>query len=342
MPARRTKKDDPVVPMTGPSHNVDASHRIDAPAEMTSSDVAVMLANWLRALRVGRGLFRLHAIVDGECACHNPRCGQAGKHPAERWGATATLNPAAIEQKFRMHPTAGIGIATGRGLLVLDFDAGRGGIGALRQLEHVFPAVREAPRVLTGAIGDSRGRHVYLRLGSGAFIPSRANALPGFKGVDVRCAGGYAVAPGTLHRSGVRYEWERPAAELPPVPDELVSMLQERETKRERGGVARERSQRPLSSRMSGYLRDGIPLDAENGQRGAICSLARALLELPSSVDEAAERIWGALLNSEWSKDPWTEEQVYEIVADIDNAERPALRAHNRFAMPARKVRRER
>jgi hypothetical protein len=268
----------------------------------------------------------LHEITDGECSCSNPDCAQAGKHPAERWGSTATLNERALEQKFRPHPDAGIGIATGRGLLVLDFDPGRGGISTLRQLERIFPILREAPSVLTGAVAGSRGRHVYLRVQPGVFVPSRANALVEFKGIDVRCAGGYVVAPGTLHRSGVRYEWERAAADLPSAPEQLITLLQAREPKRERGGASRERSRRPLSPRMSGYLKDGIPLDAENGQRGAICALARALLELPASVEDTTQRIWDALVRSEWSKDPWTQEQVFEIVADIERSDRPTLR----------------
>ena len=342
MPEYRQKEDDPVVPMTGPSRNVYATHRNAGAFATSSSDVAVMLARWLRTMQVGRGLFRLHEIAGAECSCANPDCGQVGKHPAERWGATATLTERALEQKFRLHPDAGIGIATGRGLLALDFDAGRGGIESLKQLDRLFSAMRDAPRVLTGAVGSARGRHVYFRVADGVFVPSRANALPGFKGVDVRCAGGYVVAPGTLHKSGVRYEWEHATAALPDVPPELLTLLQERAVKREGGGAARQRSRRPLSALMSGYLRDGIPLDAEGGQRGVICSLARALLELPESVEDTTSRIWDALTRSEWSKGPWTEEQVFEIVADLDRSYRPGLRKQVQFKMPPRKVRRER
>jgi hypothetical protein len=158
------------------------------------------------------------------------------------------------------------------------------------------------------------------------FVPSRANVLPEFKGVDVRCAGGYVVAPGSPHRSGVVYEWEQAAADLPNVPDQLLALLTERETKQERGGADRRRSRRPISARMSAYLRDGIPLDAENGQRGVICALARALLELPVPVGVASDQIWESVQRSEWSREPWTEEMVFEIVADIDRSDRPGLR----------------
>jgi hypothetical protein len=75
---------------------------------------------------------------------------------------------------------------------------------------------------------------------------------------------------------------------------------------------------------MRSYLSHGIPL--EGGQRLNICSLARALLEAPHSVGDATDLISDALLGSTWSKEPWAQEQVREIVGDIDENSRPVLK----------------
>jgi hypothetical protein len=287
------------------------------------TDSAVRLAEYLGTQQVGRGIFRLHGVHEGACACGDPDCANAGKHPAERWGATCTLNPRAVERKFRLDPDAGLGLATGRGLLVLDFDAGKGGLDSLDRLTSEFPVLEDAPQVETGG----GGKHVYLRVPDGVYVPSRANALNRYRGVDVRCAGGYVVTPPTEHRSGRRYAWITLPDALPRCPGVLITLLHRREAPRERGGVDRKRSGLPLFPDKIAMLRDGIPLDG--GQRTNICGLARALLEVPRSVDETTDIIWAALLKSEWSRpeDPWTKEQVREIVVDIEaSARRPGLR----------------
>jgi hypothetical protein len=310
------------------------------PACTSTSQAAVDLAAYLIEQDAGRGIFRLHEVVRGRCACRRRACPNVGKCPAERWGHASTRTTRAVEQKFRLHPDAGIGLATGRGLLVLDFDVGRGGLESLVRLDETFPVLSDAPRVKTGG----GGRHVYLRVSDGVYVPSRANALPDFPGVDVRCAGGFVVAPPSPHRTGARYEWEQRPTSLSGCPNALISLLQERETRRERGGSDRIRSRMALSPRVRDHLEDGIPLDAEGGQRGVVCALSRALLEVPTSVEDTAEQIWAALCKSEWSEPdwPWTREEVYEVVVDIEEAGRPALRNGGvRIHVPPRK-RRER
>jgi hypothetical protein len=282
------------------------------PACTSTSQAAVDLAAYLIEQDAGRGIFRLHEVVRGRCACRRRACPNVGKCPAERWGHASTRTTRAVEQKFRLHPDAGIGLATGRGLLVLDFDVGRGGLESLVRLDETFPVLSDAPRVKTGGGG--------------------------------RCAGGFVVAPPSPHRTGARYEWEQRPTSLSGCPNALISLLQERETRRERGGSDRIRSRMALSPRVRDHLEDGIPLDAEGGQRGVVCALSRALLEVPTSVEDTAEQIWAALCKSEWSEPdwPWTQEEVYEVVVDIEEAGRPALRNGGvRIHVPPRK-RRER
>jgi hypothetical protein len=74
----------------------------------------------------------------------------------------------------------------------------------------------EMPTVRTG----SGGCHLYVAAtGAG----NRARLLPG---VDWRGAGGYVVAPPSLHASGERYRWTRSrAGTFPPCPPELYRLL---------------------------------------------------------------------------------------------------------------------
>jgi hypothetical protein len=266
---------------------------------------------------VGRA-FPLYEVIEGACACRRPACARVGKHPRVRWGIHASNRPATLRALFAAHPNAGVGIATGRGLLVLDFDPERGGLDSLDRLQL------HTARVLTGRANGVRGVHLWLRVDPLVYVNSSANAFPAYPGLDVRCAGGYVVAPPTLHRSGVEYEWDVPLSELADAPKWLIDALSSAPTPRDSGGTERTRSGVRLSPRMRTYLNHGIPL--EGGQRLNICALARALLEVPHSVDEATDLIWDALLNSTWSKDPWTQEQVREIVGDIDETARPILK----------------
>lgn len=132
-----------------------------------------------------------------------------GKKPRIRaWPERATSDRAQIEAWFRQWPTMNIGIATGRGVFVIDIDGPEGKKSA-RHLE--LPPTVEAS---TGC-----GRHLYYRLEESGPQPANTAGRLG-RGIDTRGMGGYVVAPPSLHPNGSRYlwptaPWRRKMTELP-------------------------------------------------------------------------------------------------------------------------------
>lgn len=120
------------------------------------------------------------------------------------WKAMASADPATADRRWRgRFADHNIGLATGDGLLVLDFDTKKDqpGLRSLDLLEmlHDLPA---SVRVKT----PSGGIHVYLRVPKNVGLSVSVDKIPGFPGVDVRCDGGYVVAPGSTI-DGAAYEW---------------------------------------------------------------------------------------------------------------------------------------
>lgn len=123
------------------------------------------------------------------------------KRPAVAgWQGFASADPEKAERRWRgIYANHNIGIATGAGLLVLDFDTrdGKPGLRSLESLEMM--GLPESRRVRT----PSGGVHVYLAVSANAGITIATEFWPG---VDVRCDGGYVLGPGSVI-DGVAYEW---------------------------------------------------------------------------------------------------------------------------------------
>lgn len=181
-----------------------------------SADASALTAAIEITSVVGRA-FPLYPVVAGRCACRRPDCDRIGKHPRVKWSMYASNKPATVRALFAAHPDSGVGIATGRGLLVLDADASNGGLASLDALQRDYEFLHTAS-TLTGRSCGLRGTHLWFRIDPQISVPSRAKALDRYPGIDVRCAGGMVVAPPTLHRSGVRYEWAVPLSEIADAP----------------------------------------------------------------------------------------------------------------------------
>lgn len=159
--------------------------------------------------RRGGRVFPLHSVRPDAagrlvCTCGNPACENAGKHPmaklAPKGLSNATNCEHIVRHWFTTAPFANIGLATGRAVVV-DVDPRHGGDDSLRALEATHGALPTTVRALTG----SGGEHIFLRPPAGIEIRNSANVLA--PGVDVRGAGGYVVAPPSLHASGRIYAW---------------------------------------------------------------------------------------------------------------------------------------
>lgn len=134
------------------------------------------------------------------------RTGQ--KMPAIQWTGyqvqRATLDEIANWQRAGYNA----GIVTGEisGIVVLDCDTPE----AIAQAKELGTPDR------TVSVRTAKGRHFYFRH-PGFPVSNRAGLLPG---IDIRGDGGFVVAPGSVHETGVPYEWlNHPAwneIELPP------------------------------------------------------------------------------------------------------------------------------
>jgi hypothetical protein len=150
------------------------------------------------------------------------------KRPAiSGWRAAATTDLEQIKKWWATFPEAVPGIELGRsGLFVVDLDRHPGapdGVAAFKAFRGDNPAPR-CPTTKT----PSGGYHLYLQQPEGEPLGNRTGTLP--KGVDVRGAGGWTVAPGTVFQ---QWQWVGNAAKLaaaPPVPTWIVEAIQAQKT----------------------------------------------------------------------------------------------------------------
>lgn len=161
----------------------------------------------------GRGwrIFPVHTTIGGNCSCGR-NCGKdAGKHPRIReWQKHATSDAGQITRWWTKWPEANIGLATGSGLVIVDID----GEENLATLRHLTAEHGPLPPTLTAKTG--RGLHLYF-----------SGELAGSKTVEkllVRGDGGYVLAPGSYHASGVYYQWVKDIP-LSPFPDWFAQWL---------------------------------------------------------------------------------------------------------------------
>lgn len=144
--------------------------------------------------------------------------GPRDKKPLTRTGfKEATSDHGQVLQWWQVFPEANIGLATGDPFDVLDID-GPSSVPALQELlgtdyRHTGPVAN------TG-----RGKHLYfLSMQEGR---NRAGLLGGK--LDYRGAGGYVVAPPSVHPSGRTYRWDGDRDEdtpLPVVPENLQDIV---------------------------------------------------------------------------------------------------------------------
>lgn len=148
-------------------------------------------------------------------------CDGPGKCPRGKWRDESTTDADTIRGWWKRWPNANIGIDCGKsGLLVLDADTYKetfiGGDLLTRSDE-------ETVTVLTGG----GGVHLWYRRPEDKEWGNAKKGLPA--GIDIRGAGGYVIAPPSLHGSGRRYAFEAGYAlhegDLLPVPGWLAAIL---------------------------------------------------------------------------------------------------------------------
>lgn len=123
-------------------------------------------------------------------------CKPRGKKPITRNGLyAATTNAARIRKWWAKWPDANIGVATGKGLVVVDID------GPAGEASIAGRDLPPAPTVTTGR--PDGGRHLYLADPAGTL----ANDHRSLPDVHIQAAGLYVIAAPSVHPSGARYAW---------------------------------------------------------------------------------------------------------------------------------------
>lgn len=123
----------------------------------------------------------------------NPCDDKRGKHPAAKWSTAATTDAEEVRRMFN-GPPRNIGLACGpAGLLVVDEDRPSAFEAYAQSIGETVPP--------TFTVRTGRGRHFYFR--QDGSLGNKEGALTG-RGINLRGAGGYVVAPGSRHESGAR------------------------------------------------------------------------------------------------------------------------------------------
>jgi hypothetical protein len=138
-----------------------------------------------------------------------------GKTPVTRRGMLdASTDKGLVAAWWQDRPRANIGINCGKsGLLVVDLD----GEDAVRTWADLAARHGGHPRTLVARTG--KGFHGYFA-GEGRSSAGRIGPK-----IDTRGAGGYAIAPPSVHGSGAVYQWVDPTLDPVPVPEWLTEAL---------------------------------------------------------------------------------------------------------------------
>lgn len=175
------------------------------------TQTGTMLAAATEYAQRGWYVFPLHTPrPDVRCSCRKATCQNIGKHPRTEHGVSdATIDPDRIATWWGMWPDANIGIACGpSGLVVIDIDPRHGGDESLADMKKKHG--RDTFQTVSSHTGGGGEHYIYAQpagIPIGNVSSSEKFTGPLGPGVDVRAAGGYIVAPPSLHASGTFYEW---------------------------------------------------------------------------------------------------------------------------------------
>lgn len=186
--------------------------------DMLSSSIIKAALAWARN---GGKIIALHGIDEnGNCTCGKPNCRSPGKHPISglfpKGQHSATSSTVKIQEAFKKHPYANLGVILPLGLVALDVDGPDG--------KDTFESLDLRP---TLAVQTGRGTHHYYRT---------LEALPKKKlplvGIDIKDTdSGYIVVPPSTHHSGKPYRWRRNRKTAARLPSSFVRSLERKTTR---------------------------------------------------------------------------------------------------------------
>lgn len=190
--------------------------------EVLSTALAYAARGW-RVLPV-------HWPEHGRCSCTKTICTSPAKHPLlSDWPSQATTDAETIHRWWNVWPNANVGLVLGDGLVDIECDPRHGGDTSLVQLEQRIGPLPDTVTWISGGGGEHRlfrvPKDVAIR--NAVSIGRDLLAMPGDSstGVDVRAAGGFAVAPPSRHANGNRYRFGTLAPEAIDVAELPVEWL---------------------------------------------------------------------------------------------------------------------
>ena len=150
----------------------------------------------------------------------------------------ATTDPVQIGKWADDMPGANIGLATGKGLWVLDID-GDEGLNTVKRL-----IAKHGPLPETAKQKTPNGWHLFFKE-NGVEIRNRSRNIG--PGLDVRSAGGYVVVAPSIHPNGGAYQWLVAPweIEIPEAPDWLVELASTTPREREYQKQSQDCQERP-------------------------------------------------------------------------------------------------
>lgn len=201
---------------------------------------------------------------------------------------TATSNLATVQKLWENNPLSGIGIRTGpkaeegepeagSGYFVLDVDNGYDAKGRYKdgdyELEVLQDVIGRLPETWT-CVSGSGGKHLYFKDPGGDWIVSNRGSLTVpvpegwdneafldktgkrlvFRALQIRGAGGYVLAPPSMHKSGRDYTWDadlKPGAmECADAPEALLSIVVRKKGGRPHDDTVPEEGFPPMDERL--------------------------------------------------------------------------------------------
>jgi hypothetical protein len=173
--------------------------------------------------------------------------------PGVFWRSASTNDRVKVAGWWRKWPEAAVGLDLAKsGLVVIDadrHDPDADGVVAFAELmnEHQFD-----PNTVPVVATPNQGTHFYFRQPEGQSLGNGRGALP--KGIDVRGAGGYVIAPGSVMTDGRLYEVFGQVADAPVMPDWLRAIISKPERVERQQPANMPRHTPPSDERIAAYL----------------------------------------------------------------------------------------
>ena len=217
------------------------------------------------------------------------------KNPLTRHGVKdASQDQELIDCWWRRWPLANIGLVIPRGLLVVDVDSSEA-LHRLKAQDRILPTTTSA--------STGRGRHFWYS----AQEAEVSNGVGVVAGIDIRAAGGYVIAPPSIHPTGSVYRWDiaLSRANISECPSWLLRLL------RSQAGSQRGRSPE--------QWRQTISARVPEGQRNQTLSQVAGLLfrRLPAVVAAELAYCWSQVRLSP----PLPEREVLRTIDSIAGRE---------------------